>query len=165
MPPWKDVQDKANVYIRSWWVFVFSRGASVRHADSKLRSSQRAEMPQLFVSVWKVGGKEAFSWSESTVNRALHPAQLLCKWIRSFILWIPWGQADTDNCIFLFSLLCISLCLCLHGVCCLCWALKSPFSSVAFFVQGISEWNVQRLLISYKGICPPCIFRPLGEKV
>lgn len=57
-----------------------------------------------FVCVWKVGGKEAFSWSESTVNRTLHPAQLFCKWIRfsGIILWIPLGQTDTDNCIFYF---------------------------------------------------------------
>lgn len=35
------------------------------------------------LSVWKVEGKEAFSWSESAANRALSPARLFCKWIRS----------------------------------------------------------------------------------
>lgn len=52
------------------------------------------------LSVWKVGGKEAFSRSESTVNQALHPAQLFCEWIRSS--GIPWGRTDTHNCIFYF---------------------------------------------------------------
>lgn len=57
-----------------------------------------------FLSVWSIGGKEAFSWSETAVIQALHPPQLFCKWIRSrgIILWIPWGQTDTDNCIFYF---------------------------------------------------------------
>lgn len=54
------------------------------------------------LSVWKVGGKEAFSCSESTVNQALRPAQLFCKWIRStgILPWIPWGVKQTQIMVF-----------------------------------------------------------------
>lgn len=54
------------------------------------------------LSVWKVGGKEAFSWSGSAVNRDLHPAQLFCKWIRctGILPWIPWGVKQTQIMVF-----------------------------------------------------------------
>lgn len=97
------------ISIKQTYIFIhgeclFLTRVPLPHADSKLWFSHRVEMRQLFVCVWKVEGKEAFSWSESTVNRALHPAQLFCKWIRfsGIILWIPLGQTDTDNCIFYF---------------------------------------------------------------
>lgn len=55
---WKDTQFKANVYIYSCWVFVFSLGAFVPHADSKPRDSHGVEMQQLFVCVkgWRERG-------------------------------------------------------------------------------------------------------------
>lgn len=102
--------------IKQTYIFIhaeclFLARAPLSHMQIQSRESHMEWRCSGFLSAWKVGGKEAFSWSESSVNRALHPAQLFCKWIRSsgIILWIPQGQTDTDNCIFYFSALLLSL--------------------------------------------------------
>lgn len=113
------------------------------------------------LSVWKVGGKEAFSWSESTVNQALHPAQLFCKWIRSsgIILWIPWGQTDTDNCIFHFLCFASPVAYVCALVWYLCWSSKSFF--VSFFLSRmvkINDWMSKKSYFSQQSMCEELSF-------
>lgn len=94
--------------------------ASVCFSPGRLRPTCRLKAVLLtrsrdavaLLSVWNFGGKEAFSWSESAVNRALRPAQLFCKWIRStgILPRIPCGVKQTQIIVFsIFPALLLSL--------------------------------------------------------
>lgn len=73
---------------------LFWSGVPLSHMQIQSFDSHMVWRCGSSLSAWKVGGKEAFSWSESPVNRALHPALLFCKWIRSsgIMLWTPRGS-------------------------------------------------------------------------
>lgn len=117
--------------IKQTYIFIhaeclFLAGVPLSHMRIQSCDSHMEWRCSSFLSLWKVGGKEAFSWSESTVNQALHPSQLFCKWIRSsgIILWIPQGQTDTDCCVTsIFSSLCFA-CECIP-LWCSSWSSKS----------------------------------------